>query len=256
MTNDATIALMFREFIIRIGRVWSVLIATMLATVSSVVFAYIVMFIKGVPFNDNALTISILAPLTIAPFLFWPLFSAFIKIHHLEQEMRRLAMIDELTGIMNRRAFLSNVEYTINLAKRSQAGLALVYIDLDNFKTINDAYGHAAGDEVLRRFASIAGSIVRKTDVVGRLGGEEFAMLVYGANKEAAQHLIERLLVEVRNTRVPISGYRLHFTASAGLVYLEANERTSVEQLLVKADKALQQAKRTGKDRLVICEAM
>lgn len=246
---------MFREFIIRIGRIWAVLIATTLATVSSVAFAYLVMFIKGVPFNNNALTISFLAPLSIAPFLFWPLFSAFIKIHHLEQEMRRLAMIDELTGIMNRRAFLSNVEYTINLAKRSRMDLVLVYLDLDNFKAINDTYGHAAGDEVLKSFASIAGSIVRKTDVVGRLGGEEFAMLVYGASKEGAQRLIERLLEEIRNIRIPIPGHRIHFTASAGLVYLDANEYASVEQLLVKADKALQQSKRTGKDRLVTYEA-
>lgn len=243
---------MFREFIIRVGRVRSVLIATTLATVSSVMFTYAVMvIIKGVPLNNNALTISILAPLTIAPFLFWPLFSAFIKIHHLELEMRRLAMLDELTGIMNRRAFLAKAEYAISVANRSQMGLALAYIDLDNFKAINDVHGHAAGDEVLKRFATVAGSIVRKSDVVGRLGGEEFAMVVYGASMEDARHLIEKLLAEIRNTQVLASGNQIRFTASAGLAYLDAKERKTVEQLLAQADKALRQAKLAGKDRVV-----
>ncbi len=243
---------MFREFIIRVGRVRSVLIATTLATVSSVMFTYAVMvIIKGVPLNNNALTISILAPLTIAPFLFWPLFSAFIKIHHLELEMRRLAMLDELTGIMNRRAFLAKAEYAISVANRSQMGLALAYIDLDNFKAINDVHGHAAGDEVLKRFATVAGSIVRKSDVVGRLGGEEFAMVVYGASMEDARHLIEKLLAEIRNTQVLASGNQIRFTASVGLAYLDARERKTVEQLLAQADKALRQAKLAGKDRVV-----
>lgn len=246
---------MFGEFIIRIGRVRSVLIATALATVSSVVFTYAVMvIIKGVPFNDNALTISILAPLTTAPLLFWPLFGAFIKIHHLEREMRRLAMIDDLTGIMNRRAFLSKADYVISVANRSRMGLALVYIDLDNFKAINDLHGHAAGDEVLKCFASVAAGIVRKSDVVGRLGGEEFAILVYGASKEAARQLIEKLLAEIRDTQVVASGNRIRFTASAGLAYLDAKERKSVEQLLAQADNALHHAKLAGKDRVTIYE--
>ncbi len=246
---------MFREFIIRIGRVRSVFIATALATASSVMFTYAVMiFIKGVPLNDNALTISILAPLTIAPFLFWPLFGAFVEIHHLEQEMRRLAMIDDLTGIMNRRAFLAKAEYAISVASRSQMGLALVYIDLDNFKAINDVHGHAAGDEVLKCFASVAGSIVRKSDVVGRLGGEEFAMIIYGAGKEAAQHLVEKLLAEIRDTHVLASGSQIRFTASAGLAYLDAKERKTVEQLLAQADNALHHAKLAGKDRVSIFE--
>jgi len=218
-------------------------------------FTYVVMiFIKGVPLNANALTISILAPLTIAPFLFWPLFSAFVEIHHLEREMRKLAMLDELTGIMNRRAFLAKAEYAISVANRSQMGLALVYIDLDNFKAINDTYGHAVGDEVLKCFASVAGGIVRKSDVIGRLGGEEFAMIVYGAGKEAARQLVEMLLAEVRNTQVIASANQIRFTASAGLVYLDASERKTVEQLLAQADKALHQAKRAGKDRVIIYE--
>ena len=118
--NRVTMVAMFRKSIIRIGRIPSVFIATMLATVSSVLFTYVVMAFKGVEINEIALTLSILAPLTIAPLLFWPLFSALIKIHYLEMEMRKLAMIDELTGVMSRRAFLDHAERSISLARRSQ----------------------------------------------------------------------------------------------------------------------------------------
>ena len=245
---------MLRKAIIRIGPAKGVLIATTMATTSSVLFTYAVMAIKGVELNEIALTISILAPLSIAPFLFWPLFSSFIKIHHLELGMRKLAMIDELTGIMNRRAFLTNAEYAISVANRSQRELALVYIDLDNFKAINDMHGHAGGDEVLKSFSRIASGIIRKSDLVGRLGGEEFALIVYGAGKDAARDLIEKLLAEIRKAAVEIGGATIRFTASAGLAYLDATGHKDVEQLLAQADKALLHAKITGKDRVIVHE--
>jgi diguanylate cyclase (GGDEF)-like protein len=231
-----------------------VLIATAVAILSSVSITYAVMRVKGAPFSDIALTVSLLAPLLTAPFLFWPLFSAFVKIHHLELEMRRLAMVDDLTGIMNRRAFLSHAEHLLNVANRSDKGVALVYIDLDNFKAINDDFGHAAGDAVLKRFADILGGVGRQSDLVGRLGGEEFALVIYGAGKDDARRVVEILLSETRDTRVAIAGRLIHFTTSAGLAYLPAGERMGVEQLLAQADKGLHQAKHTGKDRVVIYE--
>lgn len=248
---------MFRKSIIRIGRAPSVFIATTLATVSSVLFTYAVMMFKGIEVNEIALTLSILAPLTIAPFLFWPLFSALVKIHHLEMEMRKLAMIDELTGVMSRRAFLDHAERSISLARRSQIELALVYIDLDNFKTINDVYGHAVGDEVLKCFAAVASGVVRKSDVVGRLGGEEFAMIIYGSGKEGVRQLIEKLLVEIRNASVTTSGEyarQIHFTASVGVAYLDLKDSKGVDQLIAQADKALYEAKHAGKDRMAVFE--
>lgn len=244
----------FREIVIRIGPVRGVLAATTLATMSSVIFTYVVMAIDGKPISNIALTISTLAPLTIAPFLFWPLFSAFTTIHNLEQEMRRLAMVDELTGIMNRRAFLTNADYVISLANRNQMEMAMVYLDLDNFKSINDRYGHATGDTVLKRFADVVSAIVRKSDLFGRLGGEEFALVISGTSKEAAQHFVERLLGEVRSIELDIAGAKIRFTASAGLAYFGPGEHKALEHLLARSDKALHRAKHEGKDRLV-CSA-
>jgi diguanylate cyclase (GGDEF)-like protein len=245
---------MVREVIIRIGLVRGVLLATAVATTLSVLITYAIMAFKGMGINEVALTISILAPLSTAPFLFWPLFSSLIKVHHLEVGMRKLAMIDELTGIMNRRAFLTNAEYAISVAQRSQMELALAYIDLDNFKTINDVHGHAGGDEVLRSFARIIDGLIRKSDLVGRLGGEEFALIVYGAGKDAARHLIEKILAEIRSASVEISGVTIRFTASAGLAYFDAAEHEGVEQLLAQADKALLHAKNAGKDCVIVHE--
>ncbi len=248
---------MFRKSIIRLGHIPSVLIATALATVSSVLFTCLVMMFKGIAVSEIALTLSILAPLTIAPFLFWPLFGALVKIHYLEMEMRKLAMIDELTGVMSRRAFLDHAERAISLARRSQIELALVYIDLDNFKTVNDVYGHAVGDEVLKCFASVASGVVRKSDVIGRLGGEEFAMIIYGAGKDAVRSLVEKMLVEIRNASVTTSGdyaRQVHFTVSVGVAYLDLKGSKGVDQLIAQADKALYEAKHNGKDRVAISQ--
>lgn len=242
---------MFREMVVRIGLVKGVLLATVLATSSSVLFTWMIMAWKGMGLNEIALTISILAPATIAPFLFWPLFSAFITIDHMEREMRRLAMVDELTNIMNRRAFLNNAEYAVSLANRNRMELALVYLDLDNFKAINDVHGHAAGDIALREFASTVSNMVRKSDLFGRLGGEEFALVMTGADKAAARRFVEKLLAEIRGNVIAIPGNAIHITASAGLSFLGIGENKTLAQLLGQANMALHQAKHVGKNCLV-----
>lgn len=241
---------MLRKLVIRIGQARSVLIVTSVATVLSVAFTYLVMRLMGEGMNAIALTISALAPITIAPFLFWPLFKSYIHIHHLELEMRKLASLDELTGLQNRRAFFSKAEYAIDLASRSQIELALVYIDLDDFKAINDTYGHALGDAVLKRFAELLQNVCRKTDVVGRIGGEEFVLIALGASQDAACKLVEKLLAEVRAAEVEIADNKLQFTISAGLASMHPAAPLSLHELLHKADMALQQAKLGGKNRL------
>jgi len=169
----------------------------------------------------------------------------------LEAELNRLANTDALTGILNRRAFIAQGERLSALARRHSRQMALLAIDADRFKSVNDTYGHPAGDAVLRALARAVESSLRATDLFGRLGGEEFAVLLPETSPEGAAEVGERLLEAVRKCVVPWEGSELRFTVSLGLTILEADDR-NFDSLLQRADQALYRAKRDGRDRLVV----
>ncbi|NMG67480.1 diguanylate cyclase [Azoarcus indigens] len=169
----------------------------------------------------------------------------------LEAELNRLANTDALTGILNRRAFIAQGERLSALARRHGRQMALMAVDADRFKSINDTHGHPAGDAVLRALARAVESALRATDLFGRLGGEEFAVLLPETSPEGAAEVGERLLEAVRKCGVPWEGSELRFTVSLGLTILEADDR-NFDSLLQRADQALYRAKRDGRDRLVL----
>jgi diguanylate cyclase (GGDEF)-like protein len=139
-------------------------------------------------------------------------------------------------------------------SQRIGTPLALVLADLDNFKTINDAYGHAAGDAVIRRFAQILGGGARQTDFPARYGGEEFAVLVPETDRAGAGRLARRLLNDLRKAEIELpDGRLLAVTASFGVAANDGLERA--EDLVAAADEALYEAKRSGKDKVVTKKA-
>src|SRR4029077_9502962 len=155
-----------------------------------------------------------------------------------ELRHRTAAMVDPLTGIANRRSFLQDAA---QLAKRHSANprpLAVLLIDLDHFKSINDRFGHPVGDRVLAIFADAARKSMRGSDVVGRLGGEEFAALLVETNREKAVEVAERIRVTFAQLAEQVDGYPVCATVSIGLVH--CMERTlDVPDLLTQADHAL-----------------
>ena len=164
--------------------------------------------------------------------------------------LAELASRDELTGLFNRRHMSELLRRQRMACKRSGEGFAVALVDLDHFKRINDAHGHAAGDSVLRAFAEEAGAAMRGTDTVGRWGGEEF-LIIYPRNTadEAAQgatRLCERVAAVVVTTQ---SGQPLTFTVSIGLT--EHLPPESVEATIERADRAMYQAKSQGRNRVV-----
>ncbi len=170
----------------------------------------------------------------------------------LEMELRRLATTDPLTDLANRRHFLAQVDLELELLQRYAKPAALLMIDLDHFKQVNDAYGHAAGDAVLRHFAAIARRILRKVDLLGRLGGEEFAALLPGTDAEGAQQLAERLRQTVADSQVhTVSGGAIQVTISIG-VTLFALTDANADTVLARADRALYRAKEQGRNRVEI----
>lgn len=167
-------------------------------------------------------------------------------------EVEQLATTDELTGLFNRRQFFF-------LAQREQArrrgpgpgGLTVVMADIDHFKRVNDTLGHGAGDIVLKDVAHRLKNGLRQSDIVGRYGGEEFALLLPDTNPEQAREVVERLRVSIAASPVDAGGRGVNVTVSFGLAGRSTDGET-LEQLLIAADRALYRAKETGRNRVEV----
>ncbi len=160
--------------------------------------------------------------------------------------LARLVTQDQLTNVMNARAFADRLGQELDRNRRYPRPLALMYMDLDNFKVINDTHGHQTGDAVLRLVADAMRSSVRQADVVGRLGGDEFAVIMPETDAALADAAAKRLIVGLRN----VFKGTPNVTASIGVVSCTATD-ASTDDLLRRADQAMYDAKKSGKDRVV-----
>jgi len=170
-------------------------------------------------------------------------------LHAAKSRYRELSETDELTKVFNRRGFISNVERYV---RNNQNGeLIWLALDIDNFKHFNDQYGHPAGDELLEKMGSLLNIKGRKDNVVGRIGGEEFAILLVNCSLPDAEHFINRLLVDFALINVSTEqGLKVSTTLSIGATAIQPDER--IEQVWKRADKLLYQAKEQGRNRAVL----
>ncbi len=165
----------------------------------------------------------------------------------LEERLNDLASRDPLTGAFNRRAFMERVESELERRSRAGAPLSFAIVDLDHFKNVNDTWGHAAGDEVLKVIAETCRRVLRSPDVFGRFGGEEFVALLPGADFAEAGRVAERLRSAVETAVVETSDGSIRVTLSAG--YTTARPGDTPEDLLRRSDAALYESKRSGRNR-------
>jgi diguanylate cyclase (GGDEF)-like protein len=168
-------------------------------------------------------------------------------VNSLVRALRQVARTDPLTGVLNRRGFDERLDIELRRARRRAEPLALVVGDIDHFKRLNDEFGHAAGDEALRRVADALRASSREMDVIGRIGGEEFAMLMPATGLDGAFEAAERM----RRALESSDGGRL--TISFGAVEL-ADEHDDPAALIARADAALYDAKETGRNRTVVAQ--
>ncbi|HPE72764.1 MAG TPA: diguanylate cyclase [Candidatus Competibacter sp.] len=166
-----------------------------------------------------------------------------------ERELHRLATTDPLTGLANRRHFLVQVEHELERFQRYAKPAVLLMLDLDHFKQVNDRHGHASGDRVLQHFAAVAQQALRKVDLIGRLGGEEFAALLPNTDEEGALLLAERLRGYLAASPATGDAGEIFFTVSIGLASFAAADRTA-NTILARADRALYRAKEAGRNRV------
>ena len=155
---------------------------------------------------------------------------------------KREAMTDALTGLLNRRALLQNPSNTV------PAGTALVAMDLDYFKKINDRYGHDCGDQALKAFAELIRANIRPTDLAARMGGEEFCIVVSDSNPRAPMTIAERIREQVEAMTISTAAGPVRTTVSAGISYASGDE--TLQSLLIRADEALYEAKSEGRNRV------
>lgn len=179
---------------------------------------------------------------------------AFILMHRerAEAELFRLASFDPLTGLFNRRAFIELAERELARARRARSPYAVLMVDLDHFKRVNDEYGHQAGDRVLAGFGDIAKRSLRTEDLVGRYGGEEFCALLPGAAMPMAVEIAERLRQAVSER--PLAGLPRAVTVSIGATACNADTGGSLDAAIARADEALYRAKREGRNRVCASE--
>ncbi len=169
-----------------------------------------------------------------------------------EAALIQLARHDPLTGTANRRYFFERAEQEFIRSRRYQAPLSMALIDVDHFKHINDQFGHATGDEVLKLLSEKIAALLRESDLLARIGGEEFAILMPSTGLAGAALMAERLRVTIAEEASPVAGQMLHLRFSAGVTQLKAQDQ-SIENCLRRADEAKYKAKQAGRDRVEAC---
>lgn len=167
-----------------------------------------------------------------------------------ELELRRIAAIDYLTGAASRRTFCLETERCMARYARHQRPSSLLVFDIDHFKKVNDTYGHPGGDAALRTICAALGMLLRSTDTIGRLGGEEFGILIADTGPADAEETAERLRRVIESTVIPFDT-PFNVTASFGVVPFRA-EFKSADDWLCKADEALYESKRAGRNRVTL----
>jgi diguanylate cyclase (GGDEF)-like protein len=172
----------------------------------------------------------------------------------IEAQLRQVATTDSLTGVLNRAAFLSCSERELIRARHSGKALSILMLDADHFKTVNDRHGHAGGDAVLQYLAGACRAAMRAGDSIGRLGGEEFAIVLPGATLEMGEEVAERLRVRIASHAVWHGGAPIALTVSVGVGAARGADQ-SIEQVMARADAALYAAKEAGRNRVVLEQA-
>ncbi|GGP45593.1 hypothetical protein GCM10009347_11350 [Shewanella algicola] len=177
-------------------------------------------------------------------------FVIYMLASDLAEEMKLLAMTDSLTNCLNRRGFYIQAKQKMIELQNQGQHICLIYWDIDKFKTINDQFGHAGGDQVLISISELIKQHIKKDDLMGRMGGEEFVILIDRTCYEDATHVAERLRTMIQNTPIHFGEQRIRISASFGVVELGEKD-ISIEQAINLADNALYKAKSSGRNKVV-----
>ncbi len=173
------------------------------------------------------------------------------QLHLTQEKLKELANKDQLTNLYNRRYFYNVVENIIHLEKRAKSNLSIIMIDIDKFKNVNDTYGHTNGDIVIKSLASLLLEHTRASDIVARIGGEEFVVLLPDTPQEAAFKFANKLRLYTERLIVfTVEGFEIQYTISLGVAQVDLENEKTIQKALMRADKALYEAKENGRNKV------
>ena len=178
---------------------------------------------------------------------------AALRTKHLQDLLIHYGQVDPLTELNNRRALMERLRQEWARIQRHGGSLAFIMADIDHFKLVNDAYGHPAGDEVLREVAKIVAAECRQSDIPARYGGEEFSVVCVGTDAERAAELAERCRGKIEEQEISLTREKVQVTASFGVS--DSGDTASEDELIAAADDALYEAKEAGRNRVVVANA-
>lgn len=221
---------------------------TAFSTVLSLLMTVGGLWLSRSPLTPIAIILAVVIPLIAAPTTGFFTVRTRLRLEAMQQELERLSSTDDLTGLYNRRFFLEHVQRQLGSPYRTEDCLLL--LDIDNFKRINDTYGHEVGDKALRLCARTIGQTVRDIDVLARFGGEEFVVLLPDTPLEQASAIAERVRQRVADTPLELTGRRVTMTLSIGCS--SSTRASDMADLIRSADRALYAAKARGRNRVEV----
>lgn len=241
-----------RESIRKLGHIKMVLIVTVLAIILALTLEFALYKICDITYPipyTPLVTATVTTILT--PLISWYFFKLIFVLDKLEQEMYHLATFDSMTKMLSRQAFFNRSLNLHQKAKEHESPYSICIIDIDNFKAINDTYGHACGDQVLMHFGKLIHRTLGKECIAGRIGGEEFA-IVFQVDAHTCKNRIDALHQNISNASVHCNDASIPFTISIGIYENKQPKVNTFDEALSFADDALYDAKATGKNRTVI----
>ncbi len=204
------------------------------------------------PYSPNALATAVIAMIYSAAFFHayaTRSINFFLRMRESNEKLRVMATSDALTGVLNARAYYEICDRMIRFAKRSADPYAVLFIDLDHFKSINDSFGHAAGDHVLKRVAACLSGNLRHSDTLGRIGGEEFSVFLPGTDLNGARQVAEHLRQAIEALMPEVGAGPRKITASIGVAHNRHADQ-SIQEIQQQADQAMYKAKARGRNRV------
>lgn len=247
-------AINFRKLVLSLGQTKVIVIITVVTTVLAILLDILIAKIFGAEFIEiNDLVRTFFIVFILAPLVSWYPIRLIFELDQLEKKMTSLATYDDLTGLYNRREFYKHAENLHQSAIRHKQNYAILAIDFDNFKKINDQCGHAVGDSVLREFGKKSLQKIRAGDIPSRLGGEEFAFFLPNTSLKQAESFAQRFREEIAASKVACDNESpIQYTVSIGIASSVTEPELPVIQVIKNADQALYAAKNNGRNQVAI----